>query len=106
MDLGLFQRDVAKIGKNHERDELGEGPCRPGIRFLPAILVFLGNDPRPQPETLGEKLIAFRLAKGWARPRLAVKLQVDPSTLARWERGTRLPWGDYAKRVAKILSND
>lgn len=106
MDLGLFQRDVAaNVGaKVTSVTNWEKGHAEPEIRFLPAILVFLGADPRPQAETLGDKLVAFRVAKGWARPRLAAELRVDPSTLARWERGIRLPWGNYVERVAKILS--
>jgi len=106
MDLGLFQRDVAlKIGADTTSVTNWEkGHTEPELRFLPAILSFLGYDPRPQPRSIGEKLVAFRLAKGWARPRLAAELRVDPSTLARWETGKREPWGHYAERVESLLT--
>jgi transcriptional regulator with XRE-family HTH domain len=51
LDLGLLQRDVAlRLGvsksavMNWER-----GRTEPMIRFLPAIIRFLGYDPRPLP---------------------------------------------------------
>lgn len=107
MDLRLIQRDAAvKIGSDTTSIANWEmGRREPEIRFLPAILGFLGYDPRPQPKTTGEKLIAYRLARGWARPRLAAELDVDPSTLARWETGKREPWGVYVERVDRLLAS-
>ena len=79
------------------------GRSEPEIRFIPGIIAFLGYDPRQKPRTLGERLMAFRVTKGWARPRLAKELRVDPSTLARWEAGKRLLWGKYVERVVELL---
>jgi len=105
MDLGLYQRDVAaRIGvdtltvTNWEK-----GHTVPRIRFLPAILAFLGYDPRPQAGTLGEKLVAYRTARGWARPRLAAELRVDQSTLARWERGKGAPGAGHVAQIGAVL---
>ena len=57
-----MQRDVAeRIGvdtatvTNWERDH-----AAPEFRWLPAIVDFLGYDPRPQPATLGQALIRHR----------------------------------------------
>ncbi len=104
--MGLCQKDVAlKIGSGTSSVTNWEkGRAEPEIRFLPAILAFLGYDPRPQPKTIGERLVAYRLAKGWARPQLAAELRVDPSTLARWETGKRAPWGIYVARIDKLLN--
>lgn len=106
LDLGLFQRGVAaRIGADKASVTNWEkGHAEPEIRFLPAILAFLGYDPRPIAKTIGEKLVAYRLAKGWARPSLAAELGVDPSTLARWERGKREPKRGYAVSVERLLA--
>jgi len=37
------------------------------------------------------------------RKRLATAVDVDATTLARWERGTRAPSGNYERRVQAIL---
>ncbi|MEO6244762.1 MAG: helix-turn-helix transcriptional regulator, partial [Opitutaceae bacterium] len=105
MDLHLFQKDAARqIGAGMQAlINWEKGRSEPEVRFIPGIIAFLGYDPRPKPGTLGERLIAFRVAKGWARPRLAKDLRVDPSTLARWETGKRRPWGAYVGRVTELL---
>lgn len=105
MALGLFQRDVAaKIGVHAlSVTNWEKGHSEPEIRFLPAILAFLGHDPRPAPKTIAERLVAYRVGRGWARPRMAAELKVDPSTLARWERGERTPSGTPFQRVLALL---
>lgn len=105
MDLRLLQSDVARrIGVSEATVWGWEADGRePEIRHVPALIAFLGRDPRPSPQTVGERLVWFRVGKGWARPRLAKELGVDPSTLARWETGEREPWGDYVCRVEKLL---
>lgn len=93
LDLGLLQKDVAKqVGAdvcsvlNWEK-----GRAEPELRFMPAILAFLGYDPRPMPESLPERLVCYRQSKGWSQKKFAEVLGVDQSTLARWERGERKP---------------
>ena len=107
MDLGLFQRDVAKeVGADTTSVWNWEtGGREPEIKHLPAIIAFLGYDPRPKPEnqSIGQKLVAYRLGFGWSQKRLAVELAVDPTTLSRWERGVKIPWGPYVQRVNRVL---
>lgn len=106
MDLGLTQAAMAaKIGVIEASIWNWEtGRTEPELRFLPAILGFLGDDPRPTPQTIGEKLIAYRSGKGWARPKLAAVLIVDPSTLARWERGERQPQRTYRELIDALMA--
>jgi DNA-binding XRE family transcriptional regulator len=63
-----------------------KGRAEPELRFLPAILVFLGYDPRPEPATFGGRLRAAREAAGLSEEALARKLGLDPGTVAAWER--------------------
>jgi transcriptional regulator with XRE-family HTH domain len=106
MDLGLRQADVAAATGTHLLSvtnwELGHS--EPELRFMPAVLRFLGYDPRPAPATISDRLISFREGKGWSRNRLARELRVDPSTLARWEVGKRKPSGEHLERMTTLLS--
>jgi len=44
-----------------------------------------------EPESLGEKIIYYRWLKDVTQKELARQLNVDPTTLARWERDERFP---------------
>ena len=89
LDLGLFQKEVAeKIGVdettiyNWERNA-----TNPPNRHIPRIIEFLGCNPLPNPNTLAEKLIMARKTLGLSQKAMAKWLGVDPTTLARWEKG-------------------
>ena len=105
LDLGQVQADVAKkIGVTESSIWNWEkGGFEPELRYLPSIIAFLGYDPRPEPVTLPARLVWFREGKGWSQKRLAAELHVDPTTLARWERGERQPTGSFAWIVAEIV---
>jgi transcriptional regulator with XRE-family HTH domain len=103
--LELFQEDAARqMGVsaatvlNWEKDK-GE----PLPAFWPAVLAFLGYDPRPAPQTLGERLTARRHALGWSIEKAAVALDVDPSTFGDWERGKIVLVRVHRKRLAQFL---
>jgi transcriptional regulator with XRE-family HTH domain/pyrrolidone-carboxylate peptidase len=59
----------------------------PSARFRPAIARFLGYDPEPPPQTLGERIRAARLRSGLSQPQLAERLNVSASTVRAWEAG-------------------
>lgn len=80
-----------------------KGRASPELRYMPAIIAFLGYDPRPKPASLSEQLIWFREGKGWTQAQLARALRVDPSTLARWESGKKAHWGEYVGRIEVLL---
>ena len=93
MELGLFQRDLRKRFKleketyaNWEKDR-----CYPAMKHWPGIIKFLGHDPNPEPNTLGERLTAYRRHQGLSRKTLAAVLAVDEGTLWRWEIDQRKP---------------
>jgi transcriptional regulator with XRE-family HTH domain len=89
LELKLLQKNVAK--------HLGVcQPCaynwesntsQPDIAYMPAVIRFLGYNPLPSVEGLGAQLVQRRTALGLTQKELARRLGVDPSTLARWERG-------------------
>ena len=91
--LGLFQRDLRQRFKleketyaNWEKDR-----CNPAMKHWPGITAFLGYDPTPEPKTLGQRLMAYRRRNGLSRKRLAVLLQVDETTLWKWETDRKKP---------------
>lgn len=105
LDLGLFQKDVAeRVGADTTSVWNWEnGTAAPELRFMPAILEFLGYDPRPMAKTVGEQLVRHRDGLGWSQKRLATALRVDATTLSRWELSKRAPRGVYAERVRAFL---
>jgi len=93
MDRGVLQREVAvQLEVSPETVTNWElGQTEPEIRYWPAILRFLGDDPLPEPMTLPEHLKAVRRCLGLSQRHLAGLLGVDPSTVREWETGTRRP---------------
>ncbi len=66
---------------------------QPGIRFIPKIIAFLGCNPLPPSQTLGQRIRRCRRSLGFSIERLARQLKVDPNTLGAWEAGTvKQPW--------------
>ena len=82
-----------------------KGRRAPDLRHWPRVIRFLGYDPSPASESLGQALVRWRWARGQSQEELAAKLQVDPGTLAQWERGERVPVGDFLARINAPLDD-
>ena len=78
------------------------GKTTPRVGDIPRITRFLGYDPRPEPETLAARLVWHREGQGLTQAKFARKLGVDPSTLAKWERGERGPAERYVAQIRAI----
>ncbi len=89
LDLGLFQRQVAEqIGVTESTILNWESNAtRPPVRYIRCIIRFLGYEPFPEPISVSEKLVLERRLLGLTQKAMAKRLGVDPTTLARWERG-------------------
>jgi transcriptional regulator with XRE-family HTH domain len=109
LDRGLRQKDVAReLGVNFKTYENWEqGKYEPEIRFLPAVIRFLGYDPSPAPVSLPDRIRAARRRQGISQRELARRLGLDPVTVWAWEAGrvqrlyprlTRL-FEEYVKEV-------
>ena len=87
LDLGLFQKDVAKfIGVNTSTITNWEkNRNQADFRHYPKITEFLGYCPFEKLETVGERLQRNRMYLGISQSDMAIKLGIDPTTLARWE---------------------
>jgi transcriptional regulator with XRE-family HTH domain len=71
---------------------------------MPAIIEFLGYNPLPPANRWAERLVRGRTVLGFSQKAFARKLDVDPSTLARWESGEREPAGVFAVRAERLLA--
>ena len=107
LDLNLCQYEVAQIigvdkttvfnwERNYSSSEQNQ---------IPKVIKFLGYLPFEEPETLGEKIAYYRWLKGMTQKELACQLGADPTTLARWERGERVPSGAYRERLISFLDS-
>jgi transcriptional regulator with XRE-family HTH domain len=83
LDLKLLQKQVAEQIEvnaatitNWERNA-----STPVIRYMPAIVRFLGYDPTPPPSSLPERLVSARRELGLTQRKMAERLGVDPSTV-------------------------
>jgi transcriptional regulator with XRE-family HTH domain len=105
LSLRLQQTDVAERIGVHETSVFNweANTSSPGIQFMPAVITFLGYNPLPAAEGLGGRLARQRTSLGMTQKAAAKCLGVDPSTLARWERGEREPQGVFRERVQGFL---
>jgi transcriptional regulator with XRE-family HTH domain len=97
-DLGLTQRAVASLLGVNEWTVINweNGYNAPSERFYPSLIRFLGQEPWPEPTSIGERLRAERLRRGFSRVQIASVLQVDDGSVAAWEAG-RGPRHDFTK---------
>ena len=72
---------------------------------MPSIIRFLGYNPLPPAIGRAERLVQGRRTLGLSQKEAAREMHVDPSTLARWERGEREPAGTLAIRVLRFLDS-
>jgi transcriptional regulator with XRE-family HTH domain len=73
---------------------------------MPAIIQFLGYNPLPEAQGRGERLVRQRTTLGLSQKASAQRLGVDPSTLAKWERGEREPTGALLSRLTRFLDEE
>jgi len=75
----------------------------PEVRYMPAIIQFLGHNPLPTPSSLPERLATARRVLGLSQRKMAAKLGVDPATLMGWEAGRHQPTGKSLDLIGKVL---
>lgn len=83
------------------------GQTKPEIRFIQALVAFLGYDPEPiNEETLAGRLVAKRRLLGLSQREAARSLQIDPGTWAGWELGARIAREAHRRAVEGFLDSD
>ncbi len=102
----LRQADVAeRIGVDETSIVNWEsGRTEPAIKYIPAIVQFLGCNPLPVGTGWAARLVRARTTLGLSQREAARKIKVDPSTLARWERDECRPAGELAARARHFLA--
>jgi transcriptional regulator with XRE-family HTH domain len=101
LDLGLRQIDVAKMIDCDEMSIVNweKGHTTPRVNHMAGVVRFLGCNPVQNGDTLALRLVNHRKALGITQKDFARQIGIDPSTLARWERGEREPTGEFLERV-------
>lgn len=106
LDRGLTQRQAAgEIGVAYgtlRKWESGD-TAEVAIRYWPGVIRFLGYDPMPEPQTLGEKLQAARRRCGLSQEKLAKLIGVHESTIYGWESRGRRPIGGAVRKLKRFL---
>jgi DNA-binding transcriptional regulator YiaG len=104
MDLGLTQRELARklaadpwTVLNWEKDRTS-----PAVRYVPAVIEFLGFNPFPIGDTFPDRLRAARQALGLSQESFARRLGVNPSTVQHWEQGRHTPPARYWPRILEV----
>jgi transcriptional regulator with XRE-family HTH domain len=106
LDLGMHQKDVAAIvnATTSTVTNWEKGRTNPRLSYLPKVFDFLGYNYTPNSgSTLGDKIKEYRRRKGLSIRKLARILDIDPTTLARWERSKSEPKGKLKERVNSFL---
>lgn len=109
LDRGLWQRQVAaEIGVDVTTLHNWETQRNtPSLRFMPRIIGFLGYNPYPTEPTqpLSAKLKTHRRQLGLSQERLAELLEVDESTVRKWEAGHVNSCSKYTKIIDAFLTS-
>jgi transcriptional regulator with XRE-family HTH domain len=105
LDLRLRQIEVAKIIGCDEMSLVAweKGYRTPRINYMGKVVQFLGLNPFTEWDTLAQRLLNHRRARGLSQKAFAAQLGVDPGMLARWERGERAPSGTRVSLLEGIL---
>ncbi len=106
LTLKLLQRQAAeRIGVDKTSFRNWEtNRSKPQVKYMPAIIRFLGYNPLPPSNGWADRLVQARTALGMSQKEAARQVGVDQCTLARWERGEREPTGKFAARAERFLA--
>jgi transcriptional regulator with XRE-family HTH domain len=101
----LLQKDAAEqmgvdVASVHNWET---SKTQPVIVAMAGVIRFLGYYPFQEPQTLSERMLAYRRLNGLAVTQAADRLGVDEGTWRRWEHGERTPWPRFAKRLTNLF---
>jgi transcriptional regulator with XRE-family HTH domain len=108
LDLKLPQKKVAqRIGVSTASIQNWEtGHTTPSLTVMQRLIAFLGYIPFEMPaKNTGDRIKGYRRVLGLRRNDLAQQLKIDPSTLARWEKGKGNPSKELLEKVSGFLTS-
>lgn len=73
------------------------------VRTLPGRYLREAAEVMAERKELGERIAKARRAKRWKQKHLAAAVNVEPTTVSRWETGVHTPDFDMLDRLAKEL---
>ncbi|HZH03069.1 MAG TPA: helix-turn-helix domain-containing protein [Myxococcaceae bacterium] len=93
LDRGLVQAAVAKQLQVSEStvNNWERGRTEPDLRLWPRLLAWLGYNPEPPGQTLGQRVARRRRELGWTQEELAARLGTDEGSVQAWEAGQTTP---------------
>lgn len=107
LSLGLLQKDLALQLKVSEETVTNweNGNTKPMINHLPVIKFFLGYNPfSPASESLADRILSYRIAKGLSTKKLGKLLCVNSTTIRSWELEKFKPSIKVLKKLEKIIA--
>ena len=92
LEQNLFQKDVAHIIGVEETSIYNweKNLSKPSITYVPKIIEFLGYIPFQLNDLpFGDQIKLYRKLRGISQKYLAKEIDIDPTTLAKWEANKR-----------------
>ncbi len=108
LDLDLLQKDVAKMIGVCEQSICNweKNLAKPAIKYIPKIIKLLDYIPFDTSTiSIGQKIILYRKLNGLTQKMLACQLDIDPSTLRKWERDKSKPCGKLLKDLTAFFKS-
>jgi len=106
LELGMLQKEVADCLQVCEDSICGweMGRSSPMIHHYPAIISFLGYNPYLSNEnSIGKRILAYRLLNGLSNKTMGKFIGVDGSTILSWESGRMKPTSKSLKKLEVLL---
>jgi transcriptional regulator with XRE-family HTH domain len=99
--LGLSVKEMATMFKIKDATYKAweEDQVTPSVKWSPSIIRFLTYSPYDPQLSLADRLVLSRSVNGITQKKLARLMDIDQSTLARWERGDGLPYPILRQRI-------
>ena len=106
MDLGLLQREVAKIiGVTESSIWNWEHGTEPELQYNPSIIKFLGYIPFECPNDTVGRLAWYKRANGMNLDCLGDAMGRDPEQLSDWLSGRHIPFRKNRENIELFLKN-
>lgn len=77
--------------------------AEPSVKFIPAIIEWLGYDPLPTGETFGEKIRWKRKKAGLTRQQLADRVGLSYCAIEQWERNACKPLPSNLRMLERTI---